>query len=227
MAKVKSTSSVSPELAKLRAQLKETTSSSLAKVAEAIETTRIKAQIAQLNDTKLIRAKASLAIRTDNLNKLTSLNATCTEIVASMPITSAKTRESRKWSPSAIYGYGPEIGRLVSILTGIQYSATAHKEQMLALTGLPEALIEATLDAYGSEPYYNRNYMTVVEGRPMELARFIENINLVAEVLDITIDTSKLTQAVVDVRYTSALLRAEKQATEDAQTLAMPSLKLD
>lgn len=211
----------------LRAELAQARTVASAKVAEAVETTRIRAELNLLTNEPLQRAQAIMQVRVANLDKLNELNSACEAIVTSMPIHSTKTRENRKWSPSAIYGYGSELGKLVSLLSGIQYSASAHREQMLAYTGLPEALIEATLESFGSEPYYNKNYCTIVEGKPMDVASFVDNIQLVASALGIVLDISKFNQSTVDNQYRLATIRAEKLALEDAKALNTTSLQLD
>ena len=221
------TKTITSELDNLKAQLAEARKASSKAVADNIAITRMKAELALLSNPSLQRAKAQMTVKAETLGKLNSLAVACESIVTSMPIHNAKTRENRKWSPSAVYGYGSEIGKLVSILSGIQYSATAHREQMLAYTGLTEALIEETLDSFGSEPYYNKNYMTIVEGKPMHISAFQENIQLVAEILGVTIDTSKVSATTVEANYNRALARANTLASEDQETLKLSGIKLD
>lgn len=144
------------------------------------------------------------------IGKLKEAEALCSGIVEAMPIYSTRTRETRKWSPSPQFGLSTEISAIIRLLTGIQYSAADHKNQMLAVTGLSEPLIEATLDSLGSLPYYNRNYSVVVEGKPMDVTKFAVNIQLVALAIGVTVDTSLLTDKLTTKRTSDALLIAEK-----------------
>jgi len=147
------------------------------------------------------------------IGKLKEAEALCSGIVEAMPIYSTRTRETRKWSPSPQFGLSTEISAIIRLLTGVQYSAADHKHQMLAVTGLSEPLIEATLDSLGSLPYYNRNYAVVVDGKPMDVAKFTINIQLVALALGVTVDTSFLTDKLAAKRISDALLTAEKNKT--------------
>jgi len=144
------------------------------------------------------------------IDKLKETDALCSGIVEAMPIYSTRTRETRKWSPSPQFGLSTEISAIIRLLTGIQYSAADHKNQMLAVTGLSEPLIEATLDSLGSLPYYNRNYAVIVDGKSMDTVKFAVNIQLVALALGVTVDTSFLTDKLAAKRISDALLTAEK-----------------
>lgn len=210
----------------LRAQVETARAASIAKVAEQVETVKLQAQLNLYTNESLQQAQAVASVREANANKLNLISKSCEAIVASMPVYDKKTRENKKWRPSGLYGFGSEVGKLVSLLSGIQYSTAVHKEQMLALTTLTESEIEATLEAVGSLPYYSKNYMTVVDGVQMDVAAASELLTLVANKLDITIDTSKLTVANYNVQHTSAITRAKAQLDADMKALSIDTVEV-
>ena len=112
-----------------------------AKIQEAIQTAKDKAEERKLNaiiSGGVDRVMATMAVREATSEELKNLELSCEQIVKDLPITSRTTRETRKWNPSRVYGYGNQIGALVGLLSGIQYSASQHRLQMLATTGLNE-----------------------------------------------------------------------------------------
>lgn len=156
------------------------------------------------------------------LKKIRDTEAKCAAVVASMPIYSAKTRENRKWLPANTYGLGAEANALIRIATGMQYAATEHKQAMIAATGISEVVIDMVNDALGSLPYYNRNYMIVVDGKPANAAQLAQALSLLGSQLNVAVDVSLITEATMVNRYTSAKLRAEKSLAE-AQSASLLS----
>jgi hypothetical protein len=210
----------------LRAQVEQARVASIARVKDVVETVKLQAQLNLYTNDALQLAQAKADIRQANASKLELFSKSCEEIVASMPVYDKKTRENKKWRPSGVYGFGSEVGKVVSLLSGIQYSASVHKEQMLALVNLTESDIETTLEAIGSLPYYSKNYMTVVEGMPMNVDAALEQVTLVANKLGITVDTSKLTQANYTTQHTTSYARAKAQLDADMKSLALDTVTI-
>lgn len=159
------------------------------------------------------------------LAKLKDIETKCSGIVAAMPMYSTKTRENRKWSPSSQFNLSTEVSNLVRILTGIQYSAAEHKQQMLAITGLSEALLDNTLASLGSLPYYNRNYGVLVEGQPAT-SDLAVNLQLCANALDTVIDTGFINETFMTRRTAAARIKAETQAAEVIKATAASDDKI-
>lgn len=210
----------------IQAKLEVARAAAKAAVSDKIEIARMSAELALLTSDGYNTARAVASIRESNAAKLAELNTACETIVSSMPIYNSKTRDNRKWSPSGLYGFGSEVGKLVSLLSGIQYSAAEHKAQMLAYTGLTESAIEAALEAVGGLPYYSNNYCTVVEGTPMDVTAAKQSLELLALDLGLTLDTSKLTESNATYQRAIALAKAEKTAAEIASALAIGTVAI-
>lgn len=198
-----------------------------AKIQEAIQTAKDKAEERKLNaiiSGGVDRVMASMAVREATSEELKNLELSCEQIVKDLPITSRTTRETRKWNPSRVYGYGNQIGALVGLLSGIQYSASQHRLQMLATTGLNEQIIEDTLVAFGSPAYFSDKYETIIEAKPYDYNAIRSCIEVLEHKLDLNIDMSQLTEANIDKQFEAAQLRAETEqnnylATKQTKTI--------
>lgn len=212
----------------LRAEVQNKVEMAQKSVAEKVEVAKLEAKLNLLNNESLQLAKVRAQLVTSATDKLKELDTACSEIVSSMPIFSAKTRENRKWNPSRQYGLGNQIALVTGILSGIQYSAAEHKSQMLAYTGLNEDLVEQTLEAFGNLPYYSKNFDMVVEGSDYDLDTLHENLSLIEDLLDVQLDKSKLTDKTMSTRKEVALYRAEaaKLEAEATQELMGSGIKL-
>lgn len=191
----------------IREQAQQVIAAKIAAAKEAAET-------ALLTNEKFQDAMVAQAIREESTNKLASLSDLCEEIVSSNPIFSKALKQNRTWNPSRRYGFGNQFAALTGLLSGIQYSASEHNMLMLAATGLNADLIERTLDAAGTLPYYNPRHNTVVEGKPTNAAELIECVQLLELSLGVTIDKSSITQAIADRQYTIAQVKAEAAFAE-------------
>ena len=212
-------------LQELRAQAAAAIEAAKLKAADAKEEMQLRMVIARTNDTSVM-ARVRAEIKREATDKLNLLNATCEHIVSVMPISSARTRENRKWNPSKQYGYGNQITMVTGLLSGIQYSATDHKLQMLALTGLDEDLIEATLAAFGNTSYYSANYHTVVDEVPFNVPAILANLDLVEEALGVTLDKSAINESTMRTHFTKARLTAEKKMNDIELALATPTVHI-
>lgn len=197
---------------------------------EALEEAKAKAQaeieakreqFAIRHEIQKINAKVAIAeaqfaneMKAANSAKLAEIELACSEIVASLPIYNRTTKEDRKWNPSQQFGLGTQVNAVAKILTGIQYSAADHKTQMLEYTGLNEDLVEATVEAFGSQAYYNEKYNEVVEERAYNTEILRNNLALVAEILEVEIDLSKVNEQTMKQRFDLARLRANTRKAE-------------
>lgn len=204
----------------LRAQLTTKQAETAAVVSEAIEVAKLTAKLSMLDNTKLQTARVHASIKKDTTSKLEKLDAMCAEVVTAMPIFNKTTKENRKWNPSRSYGLGNQLAILTGILSGIQYSANEHKVQMLAITGLDADIIESTLEAFGSPAYYSKNYGVVVEEVPYDLPTIEANLAIIEDALDINLDKSRLTAAIMDNRFKSAKASAERAQDKVERTIA-------
>ena len=207
------------KLETLKAELKAKAEATALEVAESVEELRITMKLKMLDNPAMKVARINSAITTATSNKLAELHAMCEEIVTSMPILSKKTRENYKWNPSRQYGLGNHITAITGLLSGIQYSANEHKAQMLQATGLSEDLIEQTLEAFGSTAYFNKNFNIVVDAMPYNLEAIHGNLALIEEILDVQLDKSKLTAAVMTNRATIDKTKAELALAEANSTM--------
>ena len=197
------------------------------KIQEAIQTAKDKAEERKLNaiiSGGVDRVMATMAVREATSEELKNLELSCEQIVKDLPITSRTTRETRKWNPSRVYGYGNQIGALVGLLSGIQYSASQHRLQMLATTGLNEQIIEDTLVAFGSPAYFSPKYETIIEAKPYDYNAIRSCIEVLEHKLDLNIDMSQLTEANIAKQFEAAQLRAETEqnnylATKQTKTI--------
>ena len=212
---------------KMKEQLAQLKEEAATKTAELVEVSRLKAQIAIFSSEDIIKAQAAKTVRTATSDKLKQLDATCEEIVRSLPIFSSRTKENRKWNPSRQYGLGNQVATLTGILSGIQYSVTEHREQMLALTGLDEDFIEETLEAFGSTAYYSQNYDMVIDEMPYDMNKLVNNIALIEQALDIQLDKTKLTESVMSNRFEVARIRAERAKEEVTKGIALAGTIID
>ena len=185
---------------------------------EKVEVAMIDAKINMLGSEAYLNSKVRLTLQENTMNKLRELEMQCESIVNDMPIHSAKTKENRKWNPSRQYGMGPQMDVLTGLLSGIQYSAAQHKEQMLAVTGLSDVLIENTLSALGNTSYYSRNYSTVVPETPYSVYDLHSCLDIIQDILDIKLDTNRVSDKVLSHRFETARLRAERDYEEDMIT---------
>jgi len=190
-------------------------------VQEKLEEAKIRAQKALLSNDKLLDAQVKLALLAETTNKLTELDNQCEALVESMPVYSSVTREQRKWNPSRVYGYGNHIALLTGLLTGIQYSIKEHREQLLALTGLTEDLVEQTLEAFGRQAYYSKVQHEVVQAQPYNLEALLSWLSVIEVTLGIVLDKTKLTETNMDIQFRIAENKAIQQQAEAEEALLL------
>lgn len=213
-------------LAELRAKAQEALARGKEQADIMVEASKLNTVI-KLNSDDMVVARVQARLKDEASDKLAVLDTACAEIIASMPVYSARTKENRKWNPSRQYGMGSQIATLTGLLSGIQYSASEHKAQMLALTGLSENLIEDTLAAFGNTAYYSSNYNVVVDEAAYNEAALTTLLLMVEDALDITLDKTLLTSDALHNRFTIARLRAEKSKADVDSALATPTITVE
>lgn len=209
------------EQLKQEAQAKLQTSIQAAK--EAAEMNKYKAIISGGVD----RIMAQAAVREETSEKLKSIELLCSTIVSELPIQNRATRETRKWNPSRVYGYGNQVGALVGILSGIQYSANEHKLQMLAQTGLNEQIIEDTLNAFGAPAYFSEKYDVIVDERPFDINSVCNCLEILEFKLDLTLDKSLVTEATLSKQFELARIKAETARNTFALTRQIKTVTVE
>lgn len=214
------------KLEELRQQAAAAIEAAKLKAADAKEELQLKMTIARTNDNAVL-ARVRAEIKREASDKLNLLNTACDSIVAEMPIYSARTKDNRKWNPSRQYGYGNQIAMVTGLLSGIQYSALDHKQQMLALTNLDDDLIEETMSAFGSASYYSANYHVVTDEVPFNVPAILAGLDLVEERLGLTLDKSTITEASMRAHFNKSRLSAEKKMAEVEAALATPTIHIE
>ena len=194
-------------LEQLKIQAKASLEAAITKAKEEAEERRYNAIISGGVD----RVMAISAVKEATSEELKAVEMACSMIVKDLPLTNKATREIRKWNPSRVYGYGNQIGALVGILSGIQYSAAEHRLQMLATTGLNEQIIEDTLNAFGSPSYFSAKYETIVPEKPYCINSIKNSLEVLEIKLNINIDKDAITEELLSKQFESARLRAETE----------------
>ena len=194
-------------LEQLKIQAKASLEAAITKAKEEAEERRYNAIISGGVD----RVMAISAVKEATSEELKAVEMACSMIVKDLPLTNKATREIRKWNPSRVYGYGNQIGALVGILSGIQYSAAEHRLQMLATTGLNEQIIEDTLNAFGSPSYFSAKYETIVPEKPYCINSIKNSLEVLEIKLNINLDKDAITEELLSKQFESARLRAETE----------------
>lgn len=172
------------------------------------------AQIARATNSDITRSIAMAQAANATTAKLERLEAECTAVVAAMPVYSARTRENRKFNPTRFYGLGNDIAIVIGLLSGINYAAREHRTQLMAKTGLNSTIIEQTLESLGSLSYYSKNYGVVVEAKPYSVEALKANLDTVAAMMNISLDTSVINKDSMKALWLNAEVRALKQYNE-------------
>jgi phosphoglycolate phosphatase-like HAD superfamily hydrolase len=120
---------------------------------------------------------------------------------------------------SRVFGYGVMVDKILTIIRSIQYSKIEEKQDLLAITGLSESLVEEVLDALGNPAYFSVREGRVMDEIPADVARLRELLEVVS--LDMGLlrvpNLSKVSQQNFDYQFTRARLRAEELAENTAK----------
>ena len=210
-------------LEQLKIQAKASLEAAITKAKEEAEERRYNAIISGGVD----RVMAISAVKEATSEELKAVEMACSMIVKDLPLTNKATREIRKWNPSRVYGYGNQIGALVGILSGIQYSAAEHRLQMLATTGLNEQIIEDTLNAFGSPSYFSAKYETIVPEKPYCINSIKNSLEVLEIKLNINLDKDAITEELLSKQFESARLRAETERNNYLVTKQTKTITVD
>lgn len=208
----------------LKAKLAELTTQAAEIVKENLELIDLNKQvkaaefkIARQSSPAYITAKTNAVIAQATTDSINNIELKCQAIIEAMPIFNSKTRENRKWNPSNFYGLGSHIGGIYRILTGILYSTTEHKTQLLAETGLYEDLVESTVNAFGNTAYYTATHKVIVSELPFDMPILTANLTLIADILNINPDMTAVTETNLTKIFKSAQARAEADEKADKE----------
>lgn len=210
----------------LKAQVEAAKEAAKQKVAESVEIATLKAQLELETSPALLEAKAKLAMKQANTDKLADLIKVCEVMVSQLPIYSERMRDNRKWSGSHRYGYGNQIDLVFQLCTGITYSVEQHKTQMLAHTGLSQELLDSVLKGFGSPAYYSRNNNVVVDEVPYDLDMLHGALDVLQSELGINIDTSELTPEKLQLEFLRGANNANQQFNQAQEAIAEADLQL-
>lgn len=210
----------------LKAQVEAAKEAAKQKVAESVEIATLKAQLELETSPALLEAKARLAMKQSNTDKLAELIKVCEVMVSQLPIFSERMRDNRKWSSSHRYGYGNQIDLVFQLCTGITYSVEQHKTQMLAHTGLSQELLDSVLKGFGSPAYYSRNNNVVVDEVPYDLEVLSDALDVLQSELGINIDTSELTPEKFQLEFLRGANNANQQFSQAQEAIAEADLQL-
>lgn len=185
-----------------------------AQIEAKLQTAREKAEMDLLMNDKFQDALVQQALREDATTKLKDLYDQCAAIIATVEVYNKVLKKVRTWNPSKRFGYGNQFADLFGLLTGIQYSVQEHKDMLLAATGLSADLIERTIAATGTLPYYSPTHNVLVEGTPTNVEELVTCVQLLEHSLGITIDKSLLTQVIANRQFEVAQVKAEGAKAE-------------
>lgn len=174
--------------------------------------------LAKLDDPKYQERLMAQVVKEEDFNNLTSLEATFKEIVELNPIPRSSDGVNRKWSNRYIYGIGESARILINLLNGLRYAAAPHRELMQVELPVSTALAAEVIDSIGSFSYFNTRLGIVVEGQKANADKVAEMLELIGTLLNMDIDTSKLTQSSMDKLEAKAFAEANtnKLAWEEA-----------
>lgn len=178
----------------LKAEVARVQEENAAKIREAAEIARLEATLKLEGSEQLFQAKVQLAANGEQTAKLQKLVDECAEIVASVPVYNAKTRTNRVWAGSRKIGYGSQVDLMYQLASGILYACAEHKQLLLAHTGLNLEVLDQMVKAFGTPTYYSRNYHTVIEEKPYDIAMVKSTVDVLQSELGVVIDTKDLNE---------------------------------
>ena len=113
---------------------------------------------------------------------------------------------------SLVFGYGIIPSKILAIMKSIQFSKHEEKEDLLAMTGLDNQIIEDTLDAFGNTAYFSKAAVEVVPAQPMDIQKVKDLLETVAIDMKLvsTLDLTKFNSTNVEYQYDRAQLKADE-----------------
>ena len=97
-------------------------------------------------------------------------------------------------------------------MKSIQFSKHEEKEDLLAMTGLDNQIIEDTLDAMGNYEYYSKASNEIIPEQPMDITKLKSLLETVAINMKLvsTLDLSKINETNVKYQSDRAKLKAKE-----------------
>ena len=213
----------SSSLEDLKEQVRLAQEASQAAIQEATQRRLLEAQLRVLTNPNLQAAKSVLGARDAVTKHLQSVITACEVIVRDNPVVAKSTGQLRGFGGNFAYQWGDQISLVAKIVTGIKFSVSEHKSQMLALTGLSESLVDVLADAFGSLPYFSEDRNEILPEVPPNLDNLQALLPVVEEAFGVSLDVSKVTFDAYNVALTNATNRAEKLANAKAAKLLIES----
>jgi hypothetical protein len=99
-------------------------------------------------------------------------------------------------------------GKLIGVLRTLGFEFK-HRQDLLELTGLPEALLDIFLEAWGHPCFIDKKTMSIVEERPMDIEIVKECLEVAGEILGVKPHLVDITEDRVASRYEYFRERAE------------------
>ena len=192
----------------LEAKVKAAQKANAAKLAEKVLEATLKATLELESSPVLFDAKVKLAVSSTNTNKLQTLVDVCSGIIDENPEQNSKTRSTREWAGSKRFAFGNQINLMYQLATGIMFSANAHKQLLLAHTGLDIEQVEQFVEAFGSPAYYSRNNNVLVEAKPYDIEAVDLSVAVMQSSLNVVVDVTKLTKANFSMEFGKGEIKA-------------------
>lgn len=175
---------------------------------------KLTAQLGVLDSPVYQDALVSQSRQQAAIDRLSDLVSTAEAVVSAMPIIDPVKKQEKRWNGRPLYGHGIELNNLYQLLTGIMYSTRQHKAVMLEQTGLTEALVESTVNAFGQPSYFSIRNNKVIPAIPYDIEALQRLLPLVCATLDIEIPMSYITKQAFEERFNVA---AERASSDQAQ----------
>lgn len=91
-------------------------------------------------------------------------------------------------------------GKLIGVLRTIGFEFK-HRQDLLELTGLPEALLDIFLEAWGHPCFIDKKTASIVESKPMSIGTVKECLEVAGELLGVKPHLEDITEERVAERY--------------------------
>ena len=207
-------------ITKLKAQVKAAQKANAKKISDAAEVACLQATLKLESSKELFESKVKLAVISQHTKTLQDLVDQCSALVDSVPIINPKTRATRVWAGKRRFTFGTQINLINQLASGILFSCAEHKQLLLAHTGLDAELIEQLVEAFGSPAYYSRNYNSLVEAVPYDIAAVNSTVAVMQSMLCVTVDTAQLTVANFSMEFGKGEISAHENKMKADEAIA-------
>ena len=214
-------------LEQLKAEVQAARQAAKAKAKTKVNTIKLEKQLAYYNSEKSVTDEALISISEEVTSTLEEKVELIKEAYESANKTSQKKinyRENRE------YTYGPHVSLVYNLLVNTQYAPQACREVTKSVLSLSDDLVEQTLEAFGSFPYYSVALEKVVEGRKADINKLHSLLSVLESRLELSIDLHRVTQDNYDAAYERATRRAldlEAECLTTANLVGQSGFTLD